>query len=459
MTHRYTTTGSKDIMLTAYNSGCDSTAEHAVNIIGPLASFTQSSSEACVDGTITFELGDTAGLTSFKWFPEGELSLVEVPNVDPYIHTYTDYDSEIIPVLEVTGSGATCRISGDTIVVYRMEAVIGYLSSSEYCHNRNVYFKGSDSRSFANDSISYSWDFGDGTGSTDANPSKAYDAGQYLSSLTINNNFGCENNVVDTVVINKLPVIETYGDTAICPGESAQLTASGGSTITWFPNLFLDDNRSYSPIATPDSTITYSPIVRDTITDCSSISGAANITVQVAQIPDYQVVVEPADTSIVIGGIVTIRTDSSGDYRYTWSPDQYISCVNCATPTIQPLDPGQNEYILTLSDFLDCNAEDYSVNIEVREEYIIGVPDAFTPDGNTVNDVLYVDGLGVKDLLEFRVYNRWGNEVFFSDDMAIGWDGTNGGKDQPIDTYTYYIKAEMFDGGIAEKRGSVSLIR
>jgi gliding motility-associated-like protein len=95
----------------------------------------------------------------------------------------------------------------------------------------------------------------------------------------------------------------------------------------------------------------------------------------------------------------------------------------------------------------------------VTEEYILGVPDAFTPNGDQVNDIIKVDGWGIKKLLEFRIFNRWGNEVFYTDDINTGWDGYLDGKLQSQGTYMYIIKAEMWDDNITTLQGSFSLLR
>lgn len=90
---------------------------------------------------------------------------------------------------------------------------------------------------------------------------------------------------------------------------------------------------------------------------------------------------------------------------------------------------------------------------------LLFIPNAFTPNGDGANDVFYVYGQGVK-ITEFRIFNRWGNEVFYSDNMTKGWDGTYKGKPQPLGVYAYYLKAD----GECEpshdfKKGLIVLVR
>ena len=91
---------------------------------------------------------------------------------------------------------------------------------------------------------------------------------------------------------------------------------------------------------------------------------------------------------------------------------------------------------------------------------------AFSPNGNNINEKIFPVGSGLKKVIEFKIYNRWGQLVFENYDFypaynneSPGWDGTFNGKDQNADTYVYYIKAETVIGTIIEKKGAFSLIR
>jgi gliding motility-associated-like protein len=88
----------------------------------------------------------------------------------------------------------------------------------------------------------------------------------------------------------------------------------------------------------------------------------------------------------------------------------------------------------------------------------LGVPTAFSPDGNGVNDVLYVRGAGIEDL-RFSIYNRWGQLLFESSSLSRGWDGTYKGTPQDSDVYVYLVRARFKDGTVSEQRGNVSIVR
>ena len=89
---------------------------------------------------------------------------------------------------------------------------------------------------------------------------------------------------------------------------------------------------------------------------------------------------------------------------------------------------------------------------------LLDVPNAFTPGRFGQNAVVKVVGFGITHMV-WRIYNRWGQMVFESDDPNIGWDGTYRGVVQPMDVYAYTLEAEFSDGTHASKKGDITLIR
>lgn len=86
------------------------------------------------------------------------------------------------------------------------------------------------------------------------------------------------------------------------------------------------------------------------------------------------------------------------------------------------------------------------------------VPNAFTPNNDGLNDVLFVYGTTIASI-ELRIFNQWGQLVFESKDKGRGWDGTMSGVKQPIGVYTYVLKATLQDGTLVQKRGTITIVR
>jgi len=96
----------------------------------------------------------------------------------------------------------------------------------------------------------------------------------------------------------------------------------------------------------------------------------------------------------------------------------------------------------------------FSNTIEIQDPFTLYIPSVFSPDGDNTNDVFYIKGKGF-DELSFEIYNRWGQQVFQSDELNNGWDGTYQNQPSPIGTYVYQLKIE----GLITKAGTITLIR
>jgi gliding motility-associated-like protein len=92
-------------------------------------------------------------------------------------------------------------------------------------------------------------------------------------------------------------------------------------------------------------------------------------------------------------------------------------------------------------------------------EPLIFVPNAFTPNGDGLNDVLYVRGYNIERVILFAIYNRWGEKVFESHSVNEGWDGDYKGRTAKGDVFAYYLKVECQTGEEFFKKGNVTVIR
>jgi gliding motility-associated-like protein len=96
------------------------------------------------------------------------------------------------------------------------------------------------------------------------------------------------------------------------------------------------------------------------------------------------------------------------------------------------------------------------VNVIVNP--LLDVPNAFTPGRFGINSVVNVRGFGIEKM-DWKIYNRWGQKIFQSDNKKNGWDGTYRGKLQPTDTYVYTLDVLFTDGKTLRKKGDITLIR
>jgi len=108
-----------------------------------------------------------------------------------------------------------------------------------------------------------------------------------------------------------------------------------------------------------------------------------------------------------------------------------------------------------ISDFYGSKSR-FMIKSEVATQLFI--PEAFSPNNDGHNDILYVRGKGIQ-FLQFAVYDRWGEKVFESDDITKGWDGTYKGVKLSTGVFNYYVKAIYYDGTKVEKKGDVTLFK
>jgi len=106
----------------------------------------------------------------------------------------------------------------------------------------------------------------------------------------------------------------------------------------------------------------------------------------------------------------------------------------------------------------DACADTICKSIFISFNGLVGVPNAFSPNGDGINDVVKVEGRGIVDLT-FRIYNRWGEKVFETHDKNIGWDGIYKGQLQEMEVYTYAVEATLINGETVPLKGNITLLR
>ena len=165
-----------------------------------------------------------------------------------------------------------------------------------------------------------------------------------------------------------------------------------------------------------------------------------------------------ASDTLIISGQSTLLSASSSvpNPNYLWEPANNLVCDICPTTNANP--PNTITYLLTVTDLsTGCIGTD-TITIRVSHEFNIFVPSAFSPNTDDTNDDLFVRGTGIKSL-KFEIYDRWGQKIFTTTDMKIGWDGTLHDKPVMQGVYVYYLEYEKYDGTFEQMKGNVSLFR
>jgi gliding motility-associated-like protein len=153
------------------------------------------------------------------------------------------------------------------------------------------------------------------------------------------------------------------------------------------------------------------------------------------------------------GGVKAVVTGGTAPYTYLWSTTPVQTADNI---TGMPNGP----YVVYVTDAKNCR-DTASALVAYDNCCKPFIPDAFTPNADGRNDKFHVLWKGDIQLLNFSVYNRYGQRIFYTTSTEAGWDGTWNSQPQDLGTYFYYIKMICGNGGdnVLEYKGDVTLIR
>ncbi len=197
----------------------------------------------------------------------------------------------------------------------------------------------------------------------------------------------------------------------------------------------------------------YSVTVRNTATGCVSSVTAVTINA-VPAVPGLPVVaITTAATCTAPAATLTITSPIGSNLEYGINGTYQIS------PVFTSLQPGQTYTFTVRNQVSGCISSAVSQTIPALGcNDDLFVPNAFSPNGDGKNEILFVRGTSIRSM-RFLIYNQWGEKVFESTNPAAGWDGKVSGKPQPVGVYMYVLRADMNDGTIINKKGSVTLVR
>jgi gliding motility-associated-like protein len=317
------------------------------------------------------------------------------------------------------------------------------------------------------------------------------------------------------ITVNPLPTaaISVTGSTALCPGTSALLTVSGGTSYNWSTgqtgnNITVTSPGTYTASATNGCgtvvslpvTITALALPTVQVTGggiiCAGDSllltasggpgftwstGSATPSIYVHSSGTYVVssanscgtatasahvdlaAMDATFNSNVVNGNAPLTVQfsnlSSGNITHTQWNFGDGSSSNESSPSHVFQNAGVYTVSLTVQNANGCT-DSYTLNITVSSEAsAIRVPNVFTPNHDKVNDEFTIYTEGISDF-RMSIFDRWGRLVMETTDPAKGWDGNaNSGSEAADGTYFYMIIAKGTDGKTYNEKGTVNLFR
>lgn len=310
---------------------------------------------------------------------------------------------------------------------------------------------------------SFTWDFGDGTtvvsgpGTLDHSFAAP---GTYIVKLTLTDTNYCNAPDVAVDTLRIAPNVVALFDVPLagCAPYDAVFSnvSQAGQQFTWD---FGDGTTStdVNPVHLYPAIGTYTVrlIAVDTNT-CNKIDSLEKV-ISVNPRPTADFNFGPVPPEI---NKPTVFTNlATGGVRYKWLFGDGDSTTKTNTDTVVHQYNATNLYNACLIVYNQFNCTDTMCKlVESKIVPVFDVPNAFTPGRAGQNSVVYVAGFGIGRMI-WRIYNRWGQVVFETNNRKGGWDGTFKGQPQPMDVYAYTLDIEFTDGSKARKTGDITLIR
>lgn len=466
--HQFSAPGLYNVELTVTGSnGCtDAFTRQVVVHAPPVAEF--EAANVCDGASMVFADQSTAnsGIVAWAWdFGTGASSNLPNPN-----HVFPGPGTYNVVLTVIDGNG--CTSSRERTVQVHPNPV------SDFFFTQHCFF--TEARFFARSSLNdplgttldqYQWDFGDPASGAEntafgPNPVHVWASGPrtYNVTLTTVTSRGCTHAITLPVTVPVLPSIAVQGDT-VCRGFPAELAVLGfpaGTELEWFytPDATESFLRGETEWVTPplDLTTVYYVAVRDADGCLSPKTGvialvrpAPNVTISashpVVEIPNALV---EFHITQVYNGPLTSAVWSFGDG----------ATADATDPVHEYTETGTFAVSLLLTNAFGCQSEQiWPQYVTVDQRVNMFIPNAFSPNGDGVNDVFNVVTRLITDF-EIAIYDRWGKLIYQARNQEFGWNGQDGAGDPaPEGAYVYVVQAVDWDGNSVRRSGSVTLLR
>ena len=416
----------------------------------------------CVPLTVTFT--DTlAKGKSYVW-NFGDNSPDETHTINTVKHTYISIGTFRVRLVSI--DSATCNIA-DT--AYANVKVGNNIVSPDFiatkiggCQSLTFQFQNTTTAVKPGyTSNSFIWDFGDKTPRVRTGYgiiSHAYSGpGTYIAKLVVDDSVFCNSpdstNKTVRLAINVKSKFETPAKGCVPYSAVFNNTSLGGTDFIWD---FGDGTTStdVSPTHVFVNTGTY--LVKLTAIDTSTCNktDTSLFTITVFGIPTSGFSFSPNPGQENKPAYFDNFSSGAVTYRWEFGDGETSTEIN---PTHQFNKTGIFKTCLIAFNAANCS-DTFCLDVSALIVPLLDVPNAFTPGKFGVNGIVKVKGFGIGKM-DWKIYNRWGQVVFYSNSQAIGWDGTLKGAVQPMDVYTYSLDVEFTDGKKARKTGDITLLK
>lgn len=451
-----TTSGLQTVKLSLYNTvGCSVTVTKNIRVLDqPIADFEVI--PACIDAASEFINNQlTANIDYIYDFGDG--SAIQPNNNANFTHIY----GHGIYTVTMLASQHNICFDTATVTIDISNDIVADFNFNEPCNLNGVFSDLSSIPAGSAGTIdSWNWSFGDGNNSTDQNPSNAYtQSNDYTVTLIVSSSEGCWDTIQKTVPKYASPIADfTFSE--VCFESLTKLANSStiaAGTIA-ISNWDLGDGTQ---ISNPDVDYSYdAPGAYNVTLIVESDKGCRDTvskTVNVWPVPTAGFLTTPPGQTTMLEPLVEITDQSTGASVYEYFiPNQ--GTYNTPSPSVEFSNSGNYTIFQTITNEYGCE-DRAQMEYIVMSAYTFYVPNSFTPnEGDIINPVFKVYSNGL-ETIDFRVFNRWGEEIFTSMDPKFIWDGYYKGKLLPADVYVYRCITRDVEGNEYIYSGQINLVR
>jgi gliding motility-associated-like protein len=459
--HAYAQYGKYRITFTATSEkACADTSDKEVEIYeSPVAQFQLPDSLQCLRSNAFSFNSDTkmqSGPVQVKWyFGDGNSS-----TASSVVHSYQTHGVYFPQLVTESNKGCLDTMDG-RVEVYAMPVAGFTVNASQQCLRDNRFEFGNAS-SIPVGSFQNQWSFGDGALDDVFEPIHVYDDhGAYDVQLIVTSDKGCADSVMQPMLVFEMPIADFQVDTA-CKGEDNVFRSAvywplnEAGTYQWFIG-----NSSYNDSVVrhqfPNSGAYPAMLIVKTINGCLDTAEKLNAAV-VWPHTIIEFAMERALDSLKWVKY-EIQDQSQGfepfSYEWTFSDGQVFREEGF---NVLIGDTGKVVLRIQITDDKGCRVDSMIefVNYPVNTAFI---PGAFTPNKDGLNDVFKITGLYYLKAFELKIFDRWGELLFASDNVENGWDGTFMGKPVQNGVYIYTLYYKNLEYKKKFHKGIISVIR
>ncbi len=455
--HTYASTGNYTVSLSITTThGCSDQTLRGVNI-WEVPAPQIAANNACLHDSVSLadiSSVDSSSQLTYSWnMGDGNTLTQPTPS-----YSYAAYGTYDITLTATTQFGCS-NTDLAHVQVYPLPDVL--FTGDSVCLNSANSF--ANASTIPNGTISnYFWSFGDGNSSNANSPNHLYaSTGTYNVSLVATSNHGCINNALRTVLVRPNPIVQFAGGGNGCSNFLAhfadQSTSSDGTINGWLWD-FGDGNVSTSQ--NPDHTYTQAgtyPVTLTVVSDngCqTTLSQNGFVDAFPSPLADFDMDNAQADN---ITPVIHYTNMSSGYSAYQWTFGDGTTTSSEVNPVHVYADTGSFVTQLIVTNSYGCHDTTLRT-IEIGPHSTLFAPNAFTPNGDGVNDTFYPKWTQMRDIY-VAIFDRWGLELKDWHGLSGSWDGTYGGRPVQSDVYVYKIHGIGNDDKFYEWVGHVTVVR